>query len=183
MDIVYVDRKTGEKRIEKVYGHRALSLLYGDGFWQRIFSLIFLPLFARLPFFSWWYGYCQKRPRSRKKIAPFIEIYEIDASEFVEKDFPTFNDFFIRKLKKEKRPVVADPQVLAMPADGRYLVYPTFDEFAVKGKSFSLLRFLDNDLALVIDVPVPVLVGATIFRVVAEVKLAPVFTTNFKSAY
>ena len=144
MEIAYIDRKTGQRCIEKVYGHMALSLLYGDGLWKGLFSKLVLPLLAHFPLFSILYGYFQKRPRSAKKIAPFIRAYGIDADEFVEKEFISFNEFFIRKLKQERRPIVADPNVLAMPADGRYLVYPQFDQFLVKGKEFSLVDFLQN---------------------------------------
>lgn len=146
MDIAYIDRKTGERCIEKVYGYKALSILYGEGYFKRLFSAIILPLLANVPLFSKFYGYLQKRPSSAKKIAPFIDAYGIDANEFAEKDFASFNDFFIRKLKPETRPIVSDPNILAMPADGRYFVYPEFDQFVVKGKEFSLLHFLESSV-------------------------------------
>lgn len=144
MEIAYIERKSGQKCVEKVYGHKTLSLLYGDGFWRRVFSLLFLPLLARVPFLSYFYGYLQKRPSSAKKVEPFISCYGVDASEFAEKQFHSFNDFFIRKLNPACRPIDPDPQVLAMPADGRYLVYPKFSQFKVKGQQFSLEQFLQH---------------------------------------
>ena len=148
MDITYIDRKTGQKHQEKIYGRKFLSLLYGDGIFNRIFSSFALPLLARISFFSSLFGYLQKRKSSAAKIAPFIEAYEVDASEFADRNFDSFNDFFIRKLKPEKRPLVSDPDRVAMPADGRYLVYPRFDRFFVKGQEFNLESFLQNsDLA------------------------------------
>ncbi len=144
MEITYIERDTGEKRVEKVYGHKALSLLYGDGFLKGLFSKAVLPLLAHIPLFSEFYGYLQKRSGSAKKIAPFIEAYGVDESEFAESDFASFNDFFIRKLKPDRRPIDRDPNVLATPADGRYLVYPKFDQFWVKGKEFSLRKFIGN---------------------------------------
>jgi phosphatidylserine decarboxylase len=141
MEITYIDRKTGQKCIEKVYGHKALSLLYGDGFF---FSKLILPLLAHIPFFSKFYGYLQKRRASAKKIAPFIAAYEIDTSEFATTQFNSFNDFFIRKLKAHTRPIVPDANTLTIPADGRYLAYPHFDQFIVKGQPFSLAAFLDD---------------------------------------
>lgn len=144
MDIQYIERTTGEKRVEKVYGHKALSFLYGDGFWEKLIASWLLPLLARFPLFSQLYGLWQKRSASRANIAPFIAAYGIDASEFLEAEFCSFNDFFIRKLKPEKRPIEAAPRVLAAPADGRYLVYPTFERFTAKGQEFSLSEFLQN---------------------------------------
>lgn len=144
MEIAYIDRKTGRKCVEKVYGRKALSFLYGDGFLKGLCSKIFLPLLAHLPLFSVFYGYLQKRSASAKKIAPFIKAYGIDTSEFIETDFASFNAFFIRKLKAERRPIEARPNSLTTPADGRYLVYPQFDQFIVKGQEFSLTSFLQN---------------------------------------
>ena len=137
-EIAYIDRKTGQKCIEKVFGHQALSFLYGGSF----FSRILLPLIARFPYASQLYGYLQKKEKSTKGIRPFIQAYEIDESEFLESHFKTFNEFFIRKLKPEVRPIVK--RGLAMPADGRYLVYPQFDRFSIKGQSFSLKEFLQS---------------------------------------
>lgn len=144
MEIYYIERSTGEKRVEKVYGRRVLLLSYGEGVFSWLFSTFVLSIFVRFPFFSRLYGYLQKLPSSRKKIEPFIKDFHVDANEFASGEFKSFNDFFIRKLKPEKRPIVQDPRVAAMPADGRYLVYPTFDRFLVKGQSFSLFDFLQS---------------------------------------
>ena len=144
MEITYVDRKSGKKAKEKVYGGKLLSLLYGDGVFSVFFSRFVLPLLARISFFSFLVGYWQKRPRSAAKIQPFIEAYGIDDSEFETADFDSFNDFFIRKLKREKRPIDPDPERAALPADGRYLAYPRFDRFFIKGQEFCLDEFLQD---------------------------------------
>jgi len=146
--IQYIDRSTKKLETEKVYGHRALSLLYGDSWASRFFSFFLLPILSQISLFSKFYGYLQKLPGSVKKVAPFIETYGVDTSEFEEKSFATFNDFFIRKLKKEKRPIVQDPRRASLPADGRYLVFPNIgsaERFFVKGQSFDLSLFLQNE--------------------------------------
>ncbi len=144
MSIQYIDRKTNTEQTEKIYGHRALSFLYGGSWLSRLL----LPLISRVPLFSRFYGFIQKRSWSAKKVAPFIESYGVDTSEFQETTFRSFNDFFIRKLKPETRPIVQDPMRAALPADGRYLVFPDLskvDQFYVKGQSFDLFSFLQND--------------------------------------
>ena len=148
MSIQYVDRSTGKLQTEKVYGSRALSLLYGDSWVAFFFSRFLLPFLARIPLFSQFYGFLQRQPSSRKKIAPFIETYGVDASEFEQNSFNSFNDFFIRKLKKECRPIIQDPKVASMPADGRYLAFEDVGQvggFFVKGRLFDLSSFLKND--------------------------------------
>lgn len=147
--IQYIDRKTKKIEVEKVYGHRALSLLYGNSIGARIFSLLFLPILSRIPLFSKFYGYLQSLPGSAKKVSPFIQAYHINTSEFVTTSFSSFNDFFIRKLKSETRPIVQNPKIACMPADGRYLVFPHIsraDCFYVKGQAFDLESFLQNDV-------------------------------------
>ena len=149
--IEYVERRTGQIEIEKIYGRWALSLLYGESRMARVFSFIFLPILAWIPWFSKLYGFLQKRPKSARKVAPFIAAFHVDVTEFAETNFGSFNDFFIRKLKSEARPIDPDPKRAALPADGRYLVFPnlrTTDRFYVKGQQFDLLSFLrDSALA------------------------------------
>ncbi len=149
-DIHYIERSTGKSCIEKVYGRRALSLLYGTSVGSRLFAFLFLPLLAQIPLFSRIYGFLQKSPRSQKKIEPFIKTYQIDVSEFAHpvSSFGSFNDFFIRKLKPECRSIDPRPEVAVLPADGRYLVYPDLREvngFYVKGQEFDLATFLQEE--------------------------------------
>lgn len=149
MDVEYIDRKTGKKEKEAIYGRWALALLYGDFFLARLFSFLFLPWIARIPLFSKWYGKAQQKSSSKKKIAPFMEAFHVDSTEFEELDFATFNDFFIRKLKKEKRPIAEGDDVAILPADGRYLVFPnlsTTDHFYVKGQRFHLSSLLKDEV-------------------------------------
>ena len=151
--IVYIDRSTGKQEVEKVYGAAALKFIYGEGLFSRIFGVPLMYLLARLPFISALYGFWQERSFTKKKIAPFIENYGIDPAEFAEnpKNFKSFNDFFIRRLKPEARPIAPGDGVAIIPADGRYLFYPNLslaDGFVVKGQKFNLATLLDNaDLA------------------------------------
>jgi len=148
-DIHYVDRATEKVLKEKVYGRRALSLFYGHSFFARLFAMIFLPVFAHCSVFSRFYGFLQKRSCSKKNIAPFIAAYDIDVSEFADPvdSFHSFNDFFIRKLKKECRPIHPNSDVAIAPVDGRYLVAENVSEasqFYAKGQCFDLQSFLQD---------------------------------------
>ncbi|NGX50306.1 MAG: Phosphatidylserine decarboxylase proenzyme [Chlamydiae bacterium] len=149
-EILYRDRESGELREEKVYGRFFLEALYSSRPLSKVFSLLLLPLIAKLPFFSKLYGKRQSSPKSRAKILPFIESYGVDASEFANpiKSFQSFNDFFIRKLKAEARPLAEGDKVAILPADGRYLVTPDLSavgDFFVKEKKFDLHRLLQDD--------------------------------------
>ena len=148
-EIVFLDRSTKKTLREKVYGEGFLKASYGEYFCSRLLQWLFLPYFAKHPFSSKFYGFLQKTSLSKCKIQPFIEEFEVDSSEFLDSvsSFRSFNDFFIRKLTPEARPIVSGKDVAILPADGRYLVYPNIeksDGFLVKGKKFSLETFLQS---------------------------------------
>ncbi len=148
-DIQYIERKTGDLKTEKVYGASALKLMYGTGFWRRCLQFILLPLLVQFTFVSRFYGFLQKRAASKKKILPFIKMFEMDPSEFLLKpeDFSSFNDFFTRQLKKEARPINSDQSKACFPADARYWFYQDLHNtphFIVKGKRFSLDKLLGD---------------------------------------
>lgn len=148
--IYYIDRLTGQKMKEKVYGQRALELLYGSGRLRRFISPSFIYLLSRWPFISAFYGYWQKHPSTVKKIRPFIATFAVDQTEFLDpvETFSSFNDFFIRRLKPEKRPLARGEDIAVMPADGRYYFYQNIDEttgFIVKNQKFNIATLLENE--------------------------------------
>jgi len=147
--IVYIDRVSGKKETEQVYGAAALKFLYGDDFLSKIFGAPALHLASRLPFFSSLYGWWQNRPASRRKIVPFIKEFGLDASEFAKpvEEFSSFNDFFVRKLKPEARPIASEDNAAIIPADGRYWFYEDISKvegFVIKDEKFCLKTLLDD---------------------------------------
>lgn len=151
--IIYIDRVSGKKETEKVYGHSAVKLLYGENWLSKMVGWPLMHLTGRWPLVSRIYGYCQTTPNSAKKIKPFISEYDVDASEFElpVDQFGSFNDFFIRKLKKTARPIASGENVAVIPADGRYWFFPDIsemDHFLVKEQQFNLAELLgDRSLA------------------------------------
>lgn len=148
--IVYIDRKTKKREIEKVYGRFFLQLFYGNSPFNRLMNFVFLPWLVKCPFFSAFYGYLQKKAYSKKKIVPFIKTFHVDSSEFLEpvSSYQSFNDFFIRKLKPESRPIAPGEDVAIIPADGRYYFYQNIDltdGFIVKGEKLNLAGLLQSE--------------------------------------
>lgn len=142
-----IDRQSGKECVEKIYGAASLRFLYGGGF----FASFLLHYLVRYPFFSKFYGFLQSCHWSRHKIVPFIEAHEVDVSEFAlpVSSFSSFNDFFIRQLTPQARPI-ADSEFV-IPADGRYLFFPNIDLCAgiwVKGKKMDVEKLVgDRKLA------------------------------------
>ncbi len=141
------DRASQTVQEESVYGERVLALLYGKSFFSKTLGAAIRYGVSHFPILSVLYGQLQKIPSSRRKIAPFIAEYDIDASEFVKPvdQFVSFNDFFIRRLRPETRPISESEAVL--PADARYTIIPEISkaEFLVKGRAFNLKEFLGSE--------------------------------------
>lgn len=147
--IYFIDRVTQEKKVEKIYGHAFVYLLYGKYPLSKIFRNL-LQLLAKLPFISHLYGKIQDTKWSKKKVLPFIQKFKINMDEYEKKpfQFTSFNDFFYRKLKKGARNIKSTSNQAIIPADGRYLFVPKISSregFYVKGKKFSLKEFLKDD--------------------------------------
>ena len=147
-EIVYYDRYRKQELLEKVYGDKFLRWTYGTlGGWIALTTMV------KRAWFSHWYGWRMDRPASAKKIAPFIDEYELDPTEFRSgvDEFANFNEFFYRQLKPAARPIDPDPDSVVFPADGRHLCIPDISRaegLFVKGEMFCLQDLLgDTDLA------------------------------------
>lgn len=138
------NRYRGAIEQEQVYGEGYLRFVYGNPLGRLLlFALIKRSFFSRI------YGWLMSRPRSRRKIAPFIEQYGLDVSEFASPvaEFRSFNEFFTRRLDPSARPVQADDAALVFPADGRHLVFPHVSlakPAYVKSCAFDLERFVGS---------------------------------------
>ena len=84
-------------------------------------------------------------------IRTFIRRYQVDMSlALLEKpeDYPTFNDFFTRKLKAELRPIANNPGQIASPVDGVISQIGSIRQetlIQAKGFDFNLTQLLGGD--------------------------------------
>ena len=139
--IKYIDRETGQVQIENVYGEKWLDWLYHNPIGEATLWTI-----AKRKIVTSLYGDQMEKPASADKIAPFIEEYDVDITIAQKQNFKSFNDFFIRQLKPEARPIVSDSLAVASPADGKILAYENVSssDFYIKGFRFNVDSFLDN---------------------------------------
>ncbi len=142
--IQFFNRLTQRLETEAVYGEGPLRFVYENPLGQ-----LALHALVKRSFFSAWYGSRMDSPASAAKIAPFIKEYGVDVSEFADpvESYKSFNDFFYRKLKPAARPIVADEDAIALPADGRHLVIPDVSQcrdFLVKGIRFDITALLGD---------------------------------------
>lgn len=150
--IQFFNRLTRQIETESVYGEKPLRFVY-----ENPLGLLPLNALVKRAIFSKWYGAGMDKPSSAAEIAPFIEKFGVDATEFADpvESYKTFNEFFYRKLKPGARPVVADEKAIILPADGRHLVIPDVSQcrdFLVKGIRFDITALLgDSGIAARFD--------------------------------
>jgi phosphatidylserine decarboxylase precursor len=143
--IKYYNRNTKEYEVEKVAGDKYLSWIYSSPI-----GMCLLELFIKKKLFSYAYGkYCDT-PFSTRKIESFIKDFDIDMSIYESsiKDFKCFNDFFIRKVTSNGRPISNDVSHFISPGDGRLLAYSNIDMnklIQVKGFTYSLKSLINDD--------------------------------------
>ena len=146
--IRYIERKTGEIKIEKVMGEGALKFLY-----YNPLGSLFLNLLVKRKFLSAYYGKKMNTPKSKEKIENFVKEMNIDMNDYARSidEYKSFNDFFYRELKEGARKVEKEDDVLVSPADGKILAYNNLtekDKFFIKGSEFTLEEFfMDKELA------------------------------------
>lgn len=141
-EIKYVNRKTGTIEIEKVAGESYLKWLYYNPVGKLAVKTI-----VKNKFLSEYYGRQMDKEESKYKIPDFVVKFDINLDESEKKYFDSFNDFFVRKLKPEARPIDISMNSVVSPADGKILAFPDLketDNFFVKGKEFDLKKFFQG---------------------------------------
>lgn len=142
--IQYYNRYTGQVETEAVFGERFLRWTYETQPGRLVLhAIVKRALFSRL------YGMWMSRRKSAEAIAPFIQEYGIDVSEFAQDpaSFSHFNAFFARALKPDARPIVADPAAVVFPADGRHLGLQNLSQCTsiyAKGQQWDLAVLLQS---------------------------------------
>lgn len=144
-EIHYMHRYKGCMETESVLGDRWLRFIYAS-------PLGSLPLWLAIKraWFSKWYGRKMSHPKSKSRIPGFIREFGVDENELAEppSTHSCFNDFFIRKLKKESRPICEGSEKIAFPADGRHLGFQNISEISsifVKGQQFDLPSLFQSE--------------------------------------
>ena len=132
------DRKTKTYEDIVQYGAGKLDFLYNNPV-GRIFLGI-----AVSPFVSNIYASKNAKKSSVKKIPAFIKEHNIDMSDFEDREYKSFTDFFTRKIRYGKRPVDMTPGALISPADSKLLVYEIEKDtvMRIKGRTYTVDEIL-----------------------------------------
>lgn len=82
---------------------------------------------------------------SRCLIGPFVRSNSIDMGEYLPEPYGSYNDFFCRRIRPERRPL--SDSALVSPCDARLSVYPITDDlrFTVKHTEYTVVSLLQNE--------------------------------------
>lgn len=117
------DRKNNAFYEDKQYGGKALKFLYGN-----VLGRIILRLFIAGKGYSRLNAKRNSRAKSAEKIASFVKEYGIVMSDFEDRKYTSFSDFFTRKLAEGKRVFSSDKTDFISVADSKLLCYRISDD-------------------------------------------------------
>jgi phosphatidylserine decarboxylase len=142
-----IERKTGQLQPEPPWGEGALAWFYPVGreaSWVAR-SLRWILAHTSLPHHvaGWWFS----RPRSKELIPAFCEQFQVRLEDFQipAEGWRSFNDFFMRRLNEQARPLASSPCAITCPGDGRVRAYSTTPaQLMIKGQAHDLAGFLGD---------------------------------------
>ena len=84
---------------------------------------------------------------SRRKIKKYVKKHGIDMSLYEKEDYPSFNAFFTRRIRKELRPFDASPEAFVAPCDGKLSLYKIEQgaQFTIKGFTYTAAELLKDE--------------------------------------
>ena len=138
------NRQTQTYDVENVAGENYIKWTYESPIGKGM-----LELFVKRKLFSKLYGSFCNTKFSKKKVDTFIKNFDINMNHCINttSDFNNFNEFFIRQLTPEARPIDFNKDVLISPGDGRLMAYTNIDMnnlVQVKGITYSLSELLQD---------------------------------------
>ncbi len=111
----YYDLKNNKFYEEKE--SNGLKFLYNNVFGRLILKLITLKFIVNL------YAKYENSFLSKHKIKKFIKKNKINMDDYIEENYKSFNDFFIRKIKENKRITPKEKNIFPTVADSKLTVY------------------------------------------------------------
>lgn len=125
-----------------------LKKLYGTSMGRCALKILVSPFVSKLG------GLYMSSPLSKRHIRSFIVNNDIDMSQYEEKKYRSYNDFFTRRIKEGQRPFADDKNLLMAPADSKLTCYHITPDalFHIKGTAYRLKDLLaDEKLAAEYD--------------------------------
>lgn len=136
-----IKTRTGQVIETNAKQNKLLKKLYGNVFGRVLLKTLTAPAISRAAG-----TFMDSRP-SKVLIKPFIKRSGIDTSEYMMNGFRSYNDFFTRVIKPDKRPIDRVPSHLISPCDSKLTVHKIGKNsiFRIKGSRYRVSDLVQNE--------------------------------------
>lgn len=136
-----IKKRNGETIVTNQKQNEVLKKLYNTVSGRMVLKVLTAPFVSRTV------GKYMDSPLSKPLIKPFIKNNGIDTSQYIMKNFSSYNDFFTRKVKPEKRPVDYNSRHLISPCDSKVTAYKIKRNsiFKIKNSLYRVSDMLKNE--------------------------------------
>lgn len=133
----YIDR-LGNTSEKDSFQDKLLKALYTSIVGRALIKLLVNPIVSKIG------GKLLSTNASRRLIKSFVKHNNIDLTKYEKQYFNSYNDFFIRKIKKGERVIDMDCNVLISPCDSKLSVYEIDEnrQFFIKNTLYSTKALL-----------------------------------------
>ena len=120
---------------------KGLSFLYNN----VIGRIIIKPVVSN-DFLNKFIGWLLSKKISCFLIKPFIKKNNINMDDYEKKEYKSFNDFFIRKIKSDKRTIRKEKNIFIAPCDSKLTIYKINQSsvFSVKNSKYDVLSLIKD---------------------------------------
>lgn len=120
--------------------NKVLAFLYQTRPGRCLLSVLVQPWVSKVG------GFFLNLPLSRWMIGPFVRNNEIDLSQYEDREYRSYNDFFTRRIKEGRRKIDENRDHLIAPCDSKLSVYAIEEDarFTIKDTVYSMNSLLRN---------------------------------------
>ena len=113
---------------------RFLEKLYGSRAGRGLVKVLIRPAVSKAG------GWLLDQRISAAAIKPFVKANEIKMDDYEQRRFRSYNDFFMRRVRPERRPVDMEPSHLIAPCDGKLTAYTITEDagFTIKNTEYTM---------------------------------------------
>lgn len=125
-------------------GDKSLDFLYGSLTGRLVLLLLTRRFISKLA------GVYMNSGLSKHRIKSTVAQANITLSDFEKTDFESYNDFFTRKIKKEKRPIATNSACFISPCDAKVSAYKISKDssFYIKNSIYTISDLLGGNKQL-----------------------------------
>ncbi len=136
-----IKKRNGEIIATNKKQNQTLEKLYGTVSGRIVLKALTAPFVSKTA------GKYMDSPLSKPLIKSFIRNNNIDTSQYIMKNFSSYNEFFTRKIKPEKRPVDYNRKHLISPCDSKMTAYKIKRNsiFRIKNSLYRISDILKNE--------------------------------------